>query len=69
MPSTDFKGTYTALATPFDQEKIDYKDLEALVEHQIKGGITGLVAVGTTGESPTLSILSILRSLYLSNFK
>lgn len=55
MPSTDFKGTYTALATPFDQEKIDYKDLEALVEHQIKGGITGLVAVGTTGESPTLS--------------
>ena len=44
MPSTDFKGTYTALATPFDQEKIDYKDLEALVEHQINGGITGPVS-------------------------
>ena len=55
MSLTDFKGTYTALATPFDQDNVDYKDLEALIEHQIAGGISGLVAVGTTGESPTLS--------------
>ena len=55
MSSTEFKGTYTALATPFNDDGVDYDDLEALVEYQIKGGITGLVAVGTTGESPTLS--------------
>ena len=55
MSSTEFKGTYTALATPFNNDGVDYDDLEALVEYQIKGGITGLVAVGTTGESPTLS--------------
>ena len=55
MSSTEFKGTYTALATPFNNDGVDYDDLEVLVEYQIKGGITGLVAVGTTGESPTLS--------------
>jgi 4-hydroxy-tetrahydrodipicolinate synthase len=55
MSSTEFKGTYTALATPFNNDGVDYDDLEALIEYQIKGGITGLVAVGTTGESPTLS--------------
>jgi 4-hydroxy-tetrahydrodipicolinate synthase len=55
MSSTEFKGTYTALATPFNNDGVDYDDLEELVEYQIKGGITGLVAVGTTGESPTLS--------------
>jgi len=55
MSSTEFKGTYTALATPFNNDGVDYDDLEALVEYQIKGGITGLVAVGTTGESPSFS--------------
>ena len=45
MSSTEFKGTYTALATPFNNDGVDYDDLEALVEYQIKGGITGLVAL------------------------
>ncbi len=48
-------GTITALVTPFKQHAVAYPDLAKLVEHQIKGGINGLVPVGTTGESPTLS--------------
>lgn len=48
-------GTITALVTPFRQHEVAYDDLAKLVEFQIKGGIDGLVPVGTTGESPTLS--------------
>ena len=48
-------GTITALVTPFRKEEIAYDDLAKLVGFQIKGGIDGLVPVGTTGESPTLS--------------
>lgn len=48
-------GTITALATPFRHGQVAYDDLKKLVAHQIKGGINGLVPVGTTGESPTLS--------------
>ena len=47
-------GTITALVTPFRDGQIAYDDLRKLVAHQIKGGIDGLVPVGTTGESPTL---------------
>ena len=50
-----FKGTYTALVTPFRDGEIDVPALEALVEGQIADGVNGVVAVGTTGESPTLS--------------
>jgi 4-hydroxy-tetrahydrodipicolinate synthase len=48
-------GAITALVTPFRQGEVAYDDLRKLVEFQIKGGIDGLVPVGTTGESPTLS--------------
>lgn len=48
-------GTLTALATPFHDGQVSYADLKKLVAHQIKGGIDGLVPVGTTGESPTLT--------------
>lgn len=48
-------GTITALVTPFRQHEVAYDDLAKLVEYQIRGGINGLVPVGTTGESPTLS--------------
>lgn len=48
-------GTLTALVTPFQKQRVAYDDLRKLVEFQIKGGINGLVPVGTTGESPTLS--------------
>ena len=50
-----FRGTYTALVTPFQEGELDLTALEQLIEEQIAAGITGLVAVGTTGESPTLS--------------
>jgi 4-hydroxy-tetrahydrodipicolinate synthase len=48
-------GTITALVTPFRGSEIAYDDLAKLVAYQIKGGIDGVVPVGTTGESPTLS--------------
>lgn len=48
-------GTLTALVTPFANGKVAFDDLRKLVEFQIKGGVDGLVPVGTTGESPTLS--------------
>ncbi|HTO05353.1 MAG TPA: 4-hydroxy-tetrahydrodipicolinate synthase [Opitutus sp.] len=48
-------GTITALVTPFHGDEIAYGDLAKLVGFQIKGGINGIVPVGTTGESPTLS--------------
>lgn len=48
-------GTLTALVTPFRGAAVAYDDLRKLVAYQIKGGINGLVPVGTTGESPTLS--------------
>lgn len=47
--------TYTAIVTPFKNNKVDEQSLEKLVEFQIKGGVTGIVPCGTTGESPTLS--------------
>ena len=47
-------GTYTAIVTPFRDGRIDETALAALVDAQVVAGIDGLVAVGTTGESPTL---------------
>lgn len=48
-------GAMTALVTPFKNGKVDEKALVRIVRHQIRSGIHGLVPVGTTGESPTLS--------------
>jgi len=50
-----FRGTFTALVTPFRNGAIDVSAYEKLIERQVGAGITGIVAVGTTGESPTLS--------------
>ena len=50
-----FRGTFTALVTPFRNGAIDVAAFEQLIENQIAAGISGVVAVGTTGESPTLS--------------
>ncbi len=49
-----FRGTYTALVTPFRDDRVDEKAFVRLIENQIAAGIDGIVAVGTTGESPTL---------------
>ncbi len=48
-------GCYTAMVTPFDGAGLDETGLSRLVEFQIQNGITGILAVGTTGESPTLT--------------
>lgn len=56
MPVQEFKGTWTALTTPFKQDgSVDYTGLEKNIEFLIDQGITGILPVGTTGESPTLS--------------
>ena len=50
-----FKGSLTALITPFRDGTVDEKAFQELVEWQIESGTDGLIPVGTTGESPTLS--------------
>jgi 4-hydroxy-tetrahydrodipicolinate synthase len=50
-----FRGTFTALVTPFREGAIDFAALQNLIESQIAAGIDGIIAVGTTGESPTLT--------------
>ena len=51
-----FRGTYTALITPFRDDRIDTAAFKALIDRQVAAGITGIVPVGTTGESPTLDM-------------
>ncbi len=55
MKTTSFYGVHTALVTPMRDGGVAYDDLEKLIQAQLDGGINGLVAVGTTGESPTLT--------------
>jgi len=52
---TRFRGSFTALVTPLKDGSIDEKAFRDLIDWQIAEGISGLVPVGTTGESPTLS--------------
>src|SRR5689334_7325007 len=52
---TSFRGSFTALVTPFKNGSVDEKAFRELVDWQIAEGTHGLVPVGTTGESPTLS--------------
>ncbi len=49
------KGAMTAIVTPFADGRIDWDALGRLIDHQLAGGIQGIVPCGTTGESPTLS--------------
>ena len=56
MPAHGFRETWTALVTPFDEGgNVDYEGLQKNIAFQIEQGITGVLPVGTTGESPTLS--------------
>ncbi len=48
-------GCHTALVTPFSGGEVDYNGIEKLVDFQVSNGIDGILAVGTTGESPVLS--------------
>ena len=51
----NIQGVYTALVTPMRNGEVDYETLRNLVEMQVAGNVAGIVPVGTTGESPTLS--------------
>ena len=61
-----FTGTYTAIVTPFKNGKIDEAALEKLVKAQIRGGVDGIVPVGTTGEAPTVSYEEHIKLVALS---
>jgi len=50
----NYQGLYTAIVTPFQGDQIDIPALNALIEAQIAAGVTGVVPVGTTGESPSM---------------
>jgi len=61
-----FRGTYTALVTPFNNDQVDEASFARLIEFQIENGITGIVPVGTTGESPTLDYDEHIRVIKLA---
>ena len=61
-----FTGTYTAIVTPFKNGRLDETALARLVKRQIKGGVDGIVPVGTTGESPTVDYDEHIRIVELS---
>jgi len=54
MSASTFTGTYTALVTPFANDRIDVTAFKRLIQLQVRGRVDGIVPVGTTGESPTL---------------
>ena len=59
---TRFRGSFTALVTPFKNGSVDEEAFRELVDWQIAEGTNGLVPVGTTGESPTSPTTSTSRS-------
>jgi len=61
-----FTGTYTAIVTPFKNGNIDEPALKKLIERQIRAGVDGIVPVGTTGESPTVSYEEHIHLMALS---
>ena len=61
-----FQGLYTAIVTPFAGNRVDEEAFRMLVEAQIAAGVAGIVAVGTTGESPTLTVKEHLRVIELA---
>ena len=67
MAKNKFEGTGVAIVTPFSLNgNIDYKGLENLIEHLIKGKVDYLVVLGTTGESATLTKQEFFKFLIVS---
>lgn len=64
--SSTLRGTYTALVTPFRDDRVDEVAFTRLLEEQIAAGIDGVIPVGTTGESATLSMEEHLRVIELT---
>ena len=65
-PAAPCVGTYTALVTPFRDDRVDETAFARLLEDQIAAGIDGVIPVGTTGESATLSMEEHLRVIELT---
>ena len=65
-PTAPYVGTYTALVTPFRNDRVDETAFTRLLEDQIAAGIDGVIPVGTTGESATLSMEEHLRVVELA---
>jgi len=61
-----FTGTYTAIVTPFKNGELDEAALERVIKRQVKAGVDGIVPVGTTGESPTVSYEEHIRIIELA---
>jgi 4-hydroxy-tetrahydrodipicolinate synthase len=61
-----FSGAMTAMVTPFREGRVDENRLKEQIDFQIRGGIDGLVPVGTTGESPTLNMEEHIRVIELT---
>lgn len=61
-----FTGTFTAIVTPFRDGAVDEAALTRLIRAQLKGGVSGIVPVGTTGESPTLDYDEHIRVVELA---
>lgn len=55
MNKVIFKGTCTAMITPFTEDGVNYSDFERQIEYQISNGIDALCVLGTTGEAPTIT--------------
>jgi len=64
--STAYRGTYTALVTPLRNDRVDEKAFAQLLEEQVAAGIDGVIPVGTTGESATLSTEEHIRVIELA---
>jgi len=64
--SHSYRGAYTALVTPFRNDRFDEAAFTKLLEEQIAGGIAGVIPVGTTGESATLDMAEHLRVIELT---
>jgi 4-hydroxy-tetrahydrodipicolinate synthase len=63
---TIFTGTYTAVVTPFRKGRIDEQAFQKLIRDQVRGGVDGVVPVGTTGESPSLRFDEHIRVIELA---
>ena len=55
MKKVLFQGCGTAIATPFDEDGVNFKEFEKLVEDQIQNGVDALIVCGTTGEASTMT--------------
>ena len=65
-PTNSYQGTYTALITPFRDDRVDETAFTRLIEDQVVAGVDGVIPVGTTGESATLTMEEHLHVIELA---